>query len=474
MAKQKNKFAEYKTMEPMGFIKDFRDFILDGVKTSPEWAESIALGVLATMCGKFRIYDSIGPLKLNIWTMTIGPSGLAKKSTPLNYYAFQMMRGLEEITGRSMLMPKSFTVEGITEYLSVQDEDGNYINNQGILIRDEFSQVFKGIKKDYQGDLLEFLSELFDGTTQKRFTRKTKLEEVRDVYMSLLGATTETLYTCMDKNFFVQGTGNRFLYIMQEPDKDIEPLDVDKFFRRENKYIKEERFDDFAMKLAAIPESSITDLQPAPSAARLWGEYENAVMSHCLYTYNDDRRSTDHTYLNRMPVAVLKIAGLSAISRSYETIFRTRDTSNIDFLMITEDDMKYAIGKVERHIDHFNRMMTNWRIDPAVRKVEVNTSELDYILDCFDNCKDGFMTQNEILKKSGMTKNTHFHELLGTLVSRNELTIIPAERIKELNKEIKAKHGISSTGKPPMGYCRTSFERTQVVQELLAGVVQTF
>jgi hypothetical protein len=452
VTRNRDRWNPYRAVEPSGFIKEFKEMVVDSIKTSPEWIESIGIGILSSVCGNFVFPNTSGPVKLNVWTLAVGPSGTAKKTMPLNYYAIPLVRRISNMTERGYLFPKGFSTEGMVERLSIRSETGQYINNQGILIRDEFSQVFKDMKKDYLADTLEFMSELFDGTTQSRYTKSSKLEEVHSVYMCLLGATTETLYGCMEKNFFVQGTGNRFLYLIIDPPKHRVQMNPNYFFRQESRQRREDAIDTFASKLASIPDSSFNDLQPDVESGELWSEYEYEIMSECDRLQENDRRNLESAYLNRMPMAILKLSGLAAVSRHYDTIFRTRDTSRLETLMIIGDDMKWAIGKVERHVDHFYRMLREWRTEPVPRRVETHEAQLDFVLQCFRDSPDRLRTAKEIIKITRLARNQSFYELMGTLVTIGDIIELKPEEIRTLTEKTRKTHDISLVGKLPIVY----------------------
>lgn len=459
----KSKIGEnFKSLPAQGFIKEYQDFILDKINTNPEWAESLAVGLVSTVSYRVHIRNKQGKVKPNIWTVVVGNSGIAKKSSPVNSYVKPILKMVEEKLndGVHLRMPGDFTKEGMIAYLSGSFNRGNghngngnsgeeegsspiqHVYNNGIIIRDEFSQIFSGMKKDYLRDTLEFFSELYDGTDQFRVTKGGAIEEVGESYVSLLGATTPTIYQSMDRNFFVQGTGNRFMYIVIDPNSIICEQKGVKFWvqSQEERDKLEQDLERFANLLSSIPESGYETLPINYKALSLWAKYEEEKSIAIKTMVLLDKYNQDHTYLARMAEMVLKFAIVHCLSRNITTPIEPCSYHNPS-MEISEYDIQWAIGKVERHIDHMRTLLLNWRIEPTERKIETINNNLAYILSTFDCCEDGFLTSKEILLKSGMSKNTYFYDYLATLVDMGKIEKLTESEWEGLSKTTKARHG---------------------------------
>jgi hypothetical protein len=101
--------------------------------------------------------------------------------------------------------------------------------------------------KSYLGDVLEFLSELYDGSIQKRATRTVGIEESQNICINFIGASTPYIFSIMDIGFFIQGTGNRFLYIFN--DANLEPTPKDFFLADISKFERDVQITSFAERL---------------------------------------------------------------------------------------------------------------------------------------------------------------------------------------------------------------------------------
>jgi hypothetical protein len=204
------------------------------------------------------------------------------------------------------------------------------------------------------------MAELYDGTMQKRFTRKTKLEEARKVYIVFLSATTPHLYTVMRPDFFMQGCGNRFLYILYKGGtKDIAPSDFD--FSVDKELEREEKIKDFAGYLKNIYTSPVKYLYLADQARLKYIDYYNTCRKQAESLFKADELDYRHSYLCRLPEFALKIAGIHLLSRSYKTIASTTH----DYLAIMEQDLDYAIKAVNAYYNYYNELLIKWRTSYA-------------------------------------------------------------------------------------------------------------
>ena len=444
----------FEEIKPSGFIADYSKIILESIPTSPDWVESIALSIEATVLGKVKVLTKIGPLSLNVWNMMIGPSGLAYKSTPLMYFVYPTLAGVAELIGKPIIMPGKFSVEGLIEYLSMRhmrgELKGELMHDEGIIVRDEFTSLFKGVyNKGYLADVLEFMSELYDGQMQKRYTKSAKLEESKHVYICLLAATTPYLFSIMERDFFIQGTGNRILYTMFEP-KVLPVIDPNEFFMSGGDYMKRvERTNEFARKLADMYNSNLRYIFPMPEAADLWTKYKMEKDKEAAERYRANPQDLQYSYIQRITEMTLKIAALATVSRAQDSIGKLKS----DTLMITEEDMKWAIMKTEKHLEYFRMMLDKWTIVPVSKPVETEEKELKYLLSFIEGNPDHMLTQQELLSLSGYVKNTRFYELIKTLSDMGMIRQLSVEEIKELPKSQKEKHKIKEyRGTPPAVY----------------------
>jgi hypothetical protein len=432
-----------------GFIEEFSEFILSNVPTSPGWAEDNAIGVLSAVAGPdLRVSTKIGVLPLNIWFLMIGPSGLAHKTTPWKYYVIPLLRKFHELTGKDLMLPNSFSVEGLIEYMR------NTGNAEGIILRDEFTTLVKESlgEKSYNVDMIEFLSQLYDGTVQKRYTRKAKLEEVRECYVVLLGCTTPYFYDVIEPHFFTQGVGNRILYEYYDGRPKLFTAD-EFFYDRQKDADRRKRMEEFAGGLAEMAkalQSKNYYLSPEQDAGQQLVEFRNRKIEEAYALYQKDPYDLRSYYIQRMPEMAIKLSGLRALSKLWHSLSdpNAPKPPSPD-IPIMPDDVEWAISKVERHIKNFERLLREWRSRPVTVRPRSYESEKEAFISVIASDPDGIKTQEEILRALGWYKDSKFYQLRETLIAEGRIRELTEDEIKRLPREVKERHGIKGTGRPP-------------------------
>ena len=329
-----------------------------------------------------QIWTRIGPLNLNVWFMIVGPSGIANKTTPLKYHVRPMIEEMEQLIKesgeeKSLFMPSRFSIEGFIEYLAKYSDEG-------IIIRDEFTSAFKDMQKDYLADLAEFLSECYDCSVQKRFTRASKLEQSKQVYVNLLAATTPYLYNILKYDWWYQGLGNRIMFIVQDPQLPHQENPED-FFQKaqgDEQNLREIRHN-FATQLLAVRKSSTRIIQPSDVDAKALVDFKYEIDQELYRRYEKDQYDILCSYMARMPEMAYKLTALHFLSRKYKEI----PNMHMD-LWITDNytgDSRWAIAKVCRHFEYFKKMLEVWRHRPETFVAKTMDVQTGTIMDYLDS-----------------------------------------------------------------------------------------
>jgi len=356
------------------FIEQVAEFIEKTTHTSPQWAESIAASLLSTMMGPERyISDTKGRLNLNVWFLCVGPSGIGQKTTPLKNYMLPILSKATEILDYPLILPSRYSVEKMIGYL---DE-----HNLGIIIRDEFTAMFKeAYSKEYMADSLEFLSELYDGIIHPRATWAHGVNKMKRCYVNLIAASTPYIYKVMKPDFFIQGTGNRIFIVLFDIDNvDKEKLNHETFFRGPIFEDKREQFiDEVAETLARIRHCNVNYIIPDEDASEIWANFEYECRGLAIDRFKKNTFDLHYSYLSRLPEMTLKLSGVYAMSRSWNTLTLSGCPSE---LMILEMDMKKAVDRGWYHYKQFCKMMSQWRTTPERAFVQSYHEQAMYILD---------------------------------------------------------------------------------------------
>lgn len=342
--------------------------------------------MLSTIMGPNRyISNVIGKLPLNVWYMCVGPSGLAKKTVPLKNYLLPTIARVGE--GEKLIMPNRFSVEGFIKYFP---EDGT-----GSIIRDEFTGMLKESKsKDYIIDLLEFLSELYDGTVQKRATVTHKVNEIKHCYVTFITATTPYIYKIMRPDFYTQGTGNRILIELFDIDSlretSCEPTE---FFRGR---VFDKTRDDFIYEVASIlndiRKSKVRIFVPDDESALEWTRFENECTQIAKSSYKRNMYDLHYSYLARSAEMALKLSGLYTVSRVWD---RLLIDGVPDLLIIEKQDMLRGINKSKYHYQQFCKMLDQWRSRPEIKTASTLDEQSDAVYDLIRQSHNG-LTWSEL------------------------------------------------------------------------------
>jgi len=433
------------TPKPRGFIEEYSNFLLSNVPTSSEWAEDLALSVLSTVVGpKMFVSTHVARLRLNVWHIFVGPSGLSYKTIPMRDYVIPTLRKYAEMTGRDVILPSSFSMEGLIEYM----KEGH---NEGIIIRDEVSTLFKEVKgaKNYNIDLIEFLSQLYDGTVQKRYTRKAKLEEVLHCYVVFVGASTPYLYRVLDPDVFVQGLGNRVLFDFW--DGGVKTFTGNElFYNPKMDYEREAKIVKFARELAELPTGRTYFLSPEPErASAMLAEFKAKMDKKASLLYKKDPTNLKSSYLARMGELAIKVAGLAAVSRTWKLIPKSKVTE----IPVMPQDVEWAIYKIERHIENFERLLNDWTTMPVLKRPVSYKLTKEAFINAIKNSPDGIKTQEELLNELGWYKCDLYYQLRQTILDDPEsgIRLMTEEELEALPDHVKRKHNIGRwKGKPPV------------------------
>ena len=430
-----------------GFIELYSNLILEHVPTSPEWAESISVSVLSSVLSKFAFPTRLGNLRLNLYSLAVGPSGLAHKTTPLKYFAIPTVRKVEEIARQKIFLPKSFSIEGLIEYFGKAQ-------SKGIIISDEFTQLIKAAEgTGYLNQIMEFLSEMYDGTIQMRYTKSAKLEQVSDVYVSILSATSEYLYEVLKPSLFLQGTGNRFLFtVFDRPVMEKSPLDF--FDTRHPEEINRE-IAEFARVLAKIHSSSLFTMKVDDAADLLLREYRDKILTEAGAKYAEkhtsDAATFDHLYLARAPEMCLKLAAIKAISDTYNVVLDEENIFNI--VTVNGAAAEWAIQKSQMYVSHFYKLLEKWAKPKRDLALPVKTQEAEkrllvHIIKSYNR-----VSQSKLLEESGFAKDQKYYTLVATLVDEGKIRKLSDQEVQAIPVNDRANYGIGQfKGQVPAVY----------------------
>jgi hypothetical protein len=355
----------------MSFLEEFSNLLSRRTGISKVWAEDLASAALSTAVGpRVKLITKVAPLQLNLFFLNIGSSGLTVKSIALNNYFYDVLAELQEMTiGQGFLLPSTFTAEGLHNWFQVSTL------KSGCVIQDEFSRLMKDVKsKKYMSGMLEYLSCLYDGRSPSRLTVAHGSQEMSLVFVNLVACSTPYLLTVMEpEQFFLQGTGNRFLYYVSEPSV-RESGDSEEFFSPPNPLsgnVKSfaEMLKDYYMN------TQNRDLLLTPEAGKILFAYRSSKEKEADKLYASNALDLDAPYIIRTPAFAMKFASLKAIDR--EGKIETKDP-----ISLNKEDALYGTSRTEIHFQYFKRVRELNESLGAQQRAKVRGRDVQDVIRC--------------------------------------------------------------------------------------------
>lgn len=349
--------SEQSPFTSTGLVRELADYILERSDTNPSFAETCAASLVATACGPNVIISDVkGDVPFNIFGVVVGGSGITNKTVALDIVR-DIIRLLSEEIGEDLNLPQKFSIEGMSKYLIK--------NPEGLSAGDEYTAMFQAKSKTWLNDSMEFLSTLYDGWIPKYVTIVRGMEYVESVYVNFLSATTFYLLRLMKTDdFFLQGTGNRFLWDVDYERSEIEITDHDVssfFLDREAREKREEELMAFVHRLARLREVMtrkasdyakdgkcllILDLE----SIKLLGTYRLEKINQATRIFQEDILNPDTGYVARLAQNAIKLAGIHAVGRNYMELINSAEAD------VLPEDVEWAINKVEHHLKMYHKL----------------------------------------------------------------------------------------------------------------------
>ncbi len=189
-------------LPPKGFIRDFVDTYTNLTESPAEFYLATALTVEAGVAAPNICYSFAMPVRLNIFSLLIAPSGLARKSTALGigqgYFSRLCSRkhndDLPEGFRNIELMSNMFSPEALADGLEHSNPTG-FVSEYRTLLGN-------GGQKNYQANVLPLLTDLYDCPAEYRISFKANKRAkggcsrtISTPVISMIGATSPEYFT---------------------------------------------------------------------------------------------------------------------------------------------------------------------------------------------------------------------------------------------------------------------------------------
>ncbi|HVP23112.1 MAG TPA: hypothetical protein VMS77_04295 [Conexivisphaerales archaeon] len=331
-----------------GIIGKFEHFITDRWEPGRMWSRAIPTALVSMGVAQVELSDRMGVLKPNMFFVNISPSGTGK-SPPLRLGKHVMKRFEPTYPA-----PGKFTPPGFTQrVLGLSMRNGQQVQGTphpyNLIASDEMSKLL-GLSKGPGpfSENLEFFSELWDGEIEGQITRTYGYEGSVPVYASLMGASSDLFLSRLEDDFFIQGTGNRILFMRET----VNPKDINGdefFFPLGRDPERENLIEDTVQKLKFLQSCRGAIIMPAD----IWAEYRNRIARQAAA----GGATLESSYLIKMPENALKLAINYAASR-----LSVRQDQQLGYMVnVFEEDMRRAIEDIETYNELRKKVLDAWR-----------------------------------------------------------------------------------------------------------------
>lgn len=370
-----------------------------GVPTHNDWAEILACLIIGLMTGMSRfISNAYGDLYANVFCIYIGASGLSFKTVPLKKVMRPLVNRLTALMNDQVCMKFGTSLDEFTrdwnenrhatasekrtkiwqrenarlqnikrnlvDYMAPQRFTSEFLITwlneypEGVIVGDEYTKMFKGAKKkDYLTDNMEDLSRLYDCDMEKVGTQARGIEYPVNAYISFGSASTYYLLKLMDDDFFIQGTGNRILWIFDDVrdkvDVEQEAMEAKFFWGIEEKEQFERQLDHLAEQLMTIKDLPEGVVPMDVDASVVLDRYRLNMYNRAVELFSNDLLDKDANLVARLAQNAMKLSLIHCIGR-YAWDYDPDDPPSA--MEINTKDAHWAIEKIERHFEHYQKM----------------------------------------------------------------------------------------------------------------------
>lgn len=194
------------------FIAKYSPLIHNITKASQGACKSMSTFLISCGLANCRFYDDMGSVQASLSFFNIAPPGSYK--TPLIELADS---AYDKVFKDSYNRKHStFSPSGLMMTLNLAGKK-NPLNYNGIIIRDEVSNLAKQARQQALNDLWENLSEVYEGKLRPKETAKRGREEFpENIYMPMWFAGTELFFKYVNEEFWDQGFALRCQWIKPE------------------------------------------------------------------------------------------------------------------------------------------------------------------------------------------------------------------------------------------------------------------
>ena len=445
-------------------IEKYPPEIMKMINVNPEIA-ILSIEFLISMALSHAIYSNTkGRIQGNIGVLWLGPSGANK--TPVKQIIKKIAREIfndyEEV-GQA-------TGKGFRTLVSNKKDDSNekrHSIKKVLMTWDEVTTMAKDSKGDGTSDILEVLSQAFDGDEMDPYVNKmsyTKSGMVKETYPPLyvplwLSGVVGGFLNYVDSDFWTQGLANRMIFPKYETNEPCSISDRNADMNKIKQFYKDIEDDLNLIK-------TITMVQTTSEFMEVYNNYQMEIhrkIAEAQLTLEQANSLTNFEVISQVkyPVLVVKLAMIHAASR-----FNFTEDGTLTMELV---DLESAISDLERYHQNMITMFKEWeRVNSGSKPSYDNVVKSEEtIINCISNllankenryntfyrektkaiaykgeteCIAVKSDEGSWIRHSDLSKKTHwkissFTEIVNTMMENGTLDM------REAIVEMKAKNG---------------------------------
>lgn len=355
-------------------------------------------------------------VRLNIWPITLGYSGISRKSTTRR----SIYSHLEYIDYLNYI-PVKVTPEALyNELKGAYDKKTDEAN--AMILGDELGSFFKSLKKDYMATMTDTLSDIYDckPTMEKSTISGGKLI-VRNPYLRIYGGGTKSVIKQLTDDQFEQGFLPRFHFVL---DFDLEGRKLKKIGKPNPQLRKE--FEKVSLILKKIGSLTVKTLL-YEDIPKEFDEFQNYCEER-LFDHTKRGDSITAPYYARLPFHALKIAGLL-----YLTDLVQGEGTDIEINVLPADYILLGMYFMRLYEQEYLQLIYRYKSSAPSGRFDTQERKLGHVENLL-RLEGIITTRTSLLKKSGLESKT-FNPVMETLME-NE-TIAQVKITKKLLVKFK-------------------------------------
>jgi hypothetical protein len=291
---------------------------------------------------------------------------------------------------------------------------------------------------------MEQLSRIYDCDVDRTSTIRGGDEYPEDTFQNFASATTPYIFTMMDETFFLQGTGNRILWLIdlikeaiKDIDKDVDENAVNFFYSLGGLEKDTQYTDTMVHKLMRIRMLKEGLVQVNIVASAILYRFRDECYNQSVGIFNKNNLDIESSYISRLAENSMRLALIHCIGRKVNKtdsievdgclvqsdtdghlIANVKDVEGVTDFQIIEEDALWAVDLMKYFHQSYLDM---WKLSSTTRPITSKTYKNDYdrIASVIEK-KDGRATFRQIKDRTAIED---LQKLLDSMIQMHRIRL---------------------------------------------------